>query len=481
MLPARVHTIIQDMSYSSVIIGLGSVALALLFPPLAWHSKTRNTPAIIMIVWLILMDIKLIVDASIWGGSDFAEKWAGYGWCDLTTKLQIGANVGISCTVANIAYNLHAILRADAVLPEPDSRRKICTDLGISLVTPILVMGLTYLVQVFRYGIFRYNGCQSMLSPSWLTVVTYTLWMFIWSFVGFVYAILLLYVFYRKRKDVKDILHCTSSGLNIARFSRLLLFCVLIILVMFPFSLYAFASELQNLTGAYNYQMVHDSSLWSTIMRIDVAKPLYSVWLYILMSYLVFVIFGLGTDAVGMYGSAARVLGLGPLLDKCKQCCRRRRSENTTKVVSYFFAEHDAFKGADGMGSASDGSSTLKPGVGYSDGSSIEMSDSAPSSPSHFIIDYLLPNEKSRREKRRRNGTGGDLESLSYHDHPANPISFEEEVPLSVQRTKSGLVSHVSYRSASEFGNTSGELGMGNSEEGVSPESPHPVFSNSAG
>ncbi|CUS24702.1 LAQU0S18e02322g1_1 [Lachancea quebecensis] len=465
------------MSYASVIIGLGSVALALLFPPLAWHSKTKNTPAIIMIVWLILMNIKLIVDASIWGGSDFAERWAGYGWCDLTTKLQVGANVGISCTVANIAYNLHAILRADAVLPEPDSRRKICTDLGISLVTPILVMGLTYLVQVFRYGIFRYNGCQNMLSPSWLTVVTYTLWMFIWSLVGFIYAIMLLYVFYRKRKDVKDILHCTSSGLNIARFSRLLLFCVLIILVMFPFSLYAFASELHNLTGAYDYQEVHDRSLWSTILRIDIAKPLYSVWLYILMSYLVFVIFGLGTDAVGMYGSAARIVGLGPLLDKCKQCCRRRRSESTSKVVSYFFAEHDATKSAEGMGSASDGSSTFKPGVSYSDGSSIEMSDSTPSSPSHFIIDYLLPNEKSRREKRRRNGNGGDLESLSYLDLPASPINYEEEAPLSAQRTKSGLVSHVSYRSGSESGNTNGAFGPGDSRESLGPEGPRSVFS----
>lgn len=442
------------MSFASVLIGLGTVALISLFPPLAWHSKTRNTPAIILIVWLILMDVKLIVDAAIWGGSDFATKWAGYGWCDIMTKLQVGANVGISCTVANIAYNLHAILKADSVLPEPNSRKKIFTDLSISLITPVVVMGLSYLVQVFRYGIFRYNGCQSMLSPTWLTVLAYTVWMFLWSMVGFIYAVLLLYVFYRKRKDVKDILHCTSSGLNLARFSRLLLFCVLIILVMFPFSFYSFVSELRHLSGNYDFQAVHDESSWNTILRLDAGKPLYSAWLYILMSYLVFVVFGLGTDALGMYGSCARLIGLGPVLDNCAAHLHVGSSSRNSKVVSSFFAEHDAMKSVSAAGHTSDGTSIIKFGQGYSDASSIEMSTSVPSSPSHFIID-LLPHERRRKDRFRRNGgPRDDLESLSYLDYSTNAINYEEQLPLGDQLSKNGSISHISYHTRSESDGT---------------------------
>ncbi|SCV03421.1 LANO_0G04038g1_1 [Lachancea nothofagi CBS 11611] len=434
------------MSYSSVIIGLGSVALALLFPPLAWHSKTRNTPAIILIVWLIIMDIKLIVDAAIWGGSDFAEKWAGYGWCDLMTKLQIGANVGLSCSVANIAYNLHTILRADTVLPEPNSWRKLRVDLSVSLITPIVTMGLSYVVQIFRFGIFRYNGCQNLLSPSWPTVIVYTMWMFLWSLVGLIYAILLLYVFYRKRKDVKDILHCTNSGLNLARFARLLFFCVLIILVMFPFSFYSFVVELEQLSGGYDFQAIHDRMTWNTIVRLDPGKPLYSVWLYILMSYLVFVVFGLGTDAIGMYAVCARNLGMGPMLDRITQYLNSRSEKRTSNAVSYFYSEQDAGKSAGRSGSASDGTSVFKSTKGFSDGSSFEMGGSTPTSPSHFIIDYLLPHEKARKEKLKRSGGGvDDLESISYMAHPTDPISFEDDIPMGEQAPKNVYGGHVSY------------------------------------
>ncbi|SCU99590.1 LAME_0G04038g1_1 [Lachancea meyersii CBS 8951] len=436
------------MGYSNAILGLGSIALVLLFPPLAWHSKTRNTPAIILIVWLIIMNIKLIVDAAIWGGSDFAEKWAGYGWCDLMTKLQVGANVGLSCSVANIAFNLHTILKADSVLPAPKSWRKLRTDLSISLVTPIMVMGLSYLVQVARFGIFRYNGCQNLLAPTWVTVIVYTIWMFIWSFVGLMYAILLLYVFYRKRKDVRDILHCTNSGLNLARFARLLLFCVLIILVMFPFSFYSFVVELEQLTGSIDFQSAHDRSTWNTVVRLDVGKPLYSVWLYILMSYLVFVVFGLGTDALNMYADCARCLGMGPILDIISHHLEARSRNRSFKAGGFYNNEKDAFKNAVGPGSASDGSSVFKSAKGFSDGESYEIGGSTPTSPSHFIIDYALPNERANREKMRRNASGiDDLDSLPYIAHPTAPISFDEDIPLGDQSYQNPTPSHASYQS----------------------------------
>ncbi|UCS23698.1 STE3 [Nakaseomyces glabratus] len=304
------------MSFQSAIIGLCTLGMLALVPPLAWHTKTKNTPAVILIMWLILMDFKCIVNAAIWSGSDFMMKWEGKGWCDIVIKLEVGANVGISCAVTNIIYNLHKILKADNALLKHNSWRKIAQDLSISLLTPIMVMALSYLVQVFRFGIARYYGCLNILSPTWVTTVVYTMWLLIWSSIGAIYAVLVLIVYYRKRKDVKDILYCTNSGLNITRFARLLIFCFLIILVMFPFSIYLFVKDLRQVGTKFSFRATHSKEFWGTILKFDVGHKFVNVWIYVLMSYLVFLIFGLGTDALDMYASFMRLIGLGFTLDK---------------------------------------------------------------------------------------------------------------------------------------------------------------------
>ncbi|KAG0669678.1 a-factor receptor [Maudiozyma exigua] len=287
------------------------------------------------------MNITCIVNAAVWSDIDFMNRWDGKGWCDFVIKLQVGANIGISCAVTNITFNLHQILKAENVLPESNSIKKICTDLMISLFTPTAVMGFSYLLQVFRYGIARYNGCQNLLSPTWITTVLYTMWMLIWSLVGTVYACLVLYVFYKKRKDVRDILHCTNSGLNLTRFSRLLTFCFIIILVMFPFSIFTFVQDLRQVSGSYDFKGTHAKELWDVIIKFDPGKPVYSVWLYVLMSYVVFFIFGLGTDALNMYSSFLRMIGLGSVLDYANERIQRNRSNRVGKLLRKLVGKTD--------------------------------------------------------------------------------------------------------------------------------------------
>lgn len=364
------------MSYKSAIIGLCTLALVVLIPPLAWHSHTKNIPAIILIAWLFIMNITCVINAGVWGGKDFVNRWDGRGWCDLVIKLQVGANVGISCAVTNITYNLHQIIRADTVLPDTTSWRKVCVDLSISLATPVAVMGFSYLLQVFRYGIARYNGCQNLLTPTWITTVLYTMWMLIWSTVGAVYACLVLYVFYQKRKDVRDILHCTNSGLNLTRFARLLIFCFIIILIMLPFSIFTFVQDLKKVQGGYNFKETHSKLFWDTIMKFDPGKPLYSVWLYALMAYIVFFIFGLGSDALSMYSRFLRFLGLGSTLDKVNMYIQKRRAKRMADVM-------DGMTGGPGI------DPTQRGWVG-------DMKDSwtskaaSPTSDTHISVDYSL-------------------------------------------------------------------------------------------
>ena len=109
--------------------------------------------------------------------------------------------------------------------------------------------------------------------------------------------------FFRKRKDVKDILLCTNSGLNIKRFARLLIFSFLIVFAMIPLSLYYFVSQAEVLKNPFHWDQVHNEE-WNVIYFYDFGFfTFYDRLVNCILSVLAFIIFGLGSDALDMYKS----------------------------------------------------------------------------------------------------------------------------------------------------------------------------------
>lgn len=301
-----------------------------------------------LIIWLLAMNIKTWVDAVIWGGADFATKTTGEGYCDVMIKLQAGANVGISSSTAAIMFNLYRILKADSVIPGLTSFKKIATDLAISLLTPILVMGLNYLTQFRRYYIFRYSGCQNVSVYSWVTIVTYTAWLIIWAFIGVIFAVLIIFIFFRKRKDVKDILKCTNSGLTLTRFAKLLIFCCVIILVMFPLSIYIFTNDIGNVSNSYSFKDTHNKAIWGIILFIPLDSPYYFTWIYIALAYIVFVFFGLGSDAIDMYISFLSKIGFAGVIEYFRRRQQQKKMLRADKMVNSAFGGVEQCEGLQG-------------------------------------------------------------------------------------------------------------------------------------
>lgn len=339
------------------------------------------------------MDLTSLIGAAIWSEEDFMSRWNGKGWCDIVVKLQVGANVGMPCAVTNIVYNLHTVLRANTVLPELNSWRKICCDLAISLTTPVLIMALSYIVQIARFGIVRFNGCQNVLSPTWVTTVIYTMWGLIWSIVGMVYALLVLYVFHRKRKDIRDILNCTNSRLNLARFSRLLILCFLTILVMFPLSLFGVVEDVKSFKGKYSWNETHSRVTWNTIPKYDEGKSIFSVWLYILMSYMVFVIFGLGSDALQMYVNFLRTVKLGFIVDKLQAGIKRSKDSQIVQMLGKISPDNKSIDSSSNYYNyySSDGTLEKNEKEKYS------YETPSPNSQSKFFVDYDMPSENNSK------------------------------------------------------------------------------------
>lgn len=70
-------------------------------------------------------------------------------------------------------------------------------------------------------------------------------------------------------------------------------------------------------------------------MKIDLGKPLYTVWIYVLASYLVFLVFGLGSDALSMYVNFLRTIGLGFIVDYMNNFSKRKRETRIGKLLNY--------------------------------------------------------------------------------------------------------------------------------------------------
>ena len=97
--------------------------------------------------------------------------------------------------------------------------------------------------------------------------------------------------FFRKRKDVKDILLCTNSGLNIKRFARLLIFSFLIVFAMVPLSLYYFVSQAEVLKNPFHWDQVHNEE-WNVIYFYDFGFfTFYDRLVNCILSVLAFIIF----------------------------------------------------------------------------------------------------------------------------------------------------------------------------------------------
>lgn len=291
----------------SVAAGIGAfliIAFFALIPPLGWHIRCKNIPAIILIFWLMYGDLSGFINIMIWSGSDFETSWMGIGWCDLVIKLDAGATVGKCCAIACLSINLFMVLEAKYPLfLDQESWKKKAIDLVTCLATPIFVMAVQHIILARRFAIMKYNGCRPLFSSTYATIGLYIIWPLIWSIVAFIFAGMTVFIFFRKRKDVKDILVVTNSGLNMRRFARLLIFAFLIIFAMLPLSLYYCIIQVSILKTTFHWSDYHNEN-WNAIYFSDAGFVfIYDRLVNAILSILTFFLFGLGTDAINTYKS----------------------------------------------------------------------------------------------------------------------------------------------------------------------------------
>ncbi|CUM67426.1 uncharacterized protein PRCAT00005122001 [Priceomyces carsonii] len=294
----------------NILAAFSFIAIALLLPAFVWHCRCKNVPAIFLICWLQISNIISFINAIAWSDENFYEKWDGKVYCDIAVKLDIGASCGKVAAISVLAMNLYMVLCANnPIFMGNKSKKKLIIELSMCAITPIFVMSVNYIIQSGRYSVLRYTGCVEPYSESVASLFLSTFWTFLWAIVAVVFAVLLLRKYFQKRKDVKDILRCTNSGLNAKRFARLLIFSLLIVLVLAPLTTYYFVADALSFKGKFSWKETHNE-YWDFIYFFDVGYSVtYGNFINIGLSIITFILFGLGSDALDLYKSMFRKLG----------------------------------------------------------------------------------------------------------------------------------------------------------------------------
>lgn len=295
---------------------LSFIAFVLLIPAFIWHSRCKNIPAMCLMFWLMFNNFTTFIGACIWSKENIDTVWDGKVYCDISIKLEAGSSSGKICAIATLAFNLFMVLRAKDPWFTSGSKRRTFVNLAMCLLTPIFVMSTNYIIQLCRFLILRYRGCAVAYAASPISIALYSMWNIIWSVVALVFSALTLFEYFKKRRDVSDILKCTNSGLNFRKFARLVIFNLLVVIALVPLAIYYFVGDSAFFSGKFSWSEVH-GPFWNIIYFYDYGiDAVYDRWVDIALSVIAFLLFGLGSDAIIMYKAALRKVGLGFLVDK---------------------------------------------------------------------------------------------------------------------------------------------------------------------
>lgn len=169
--------------------------------------------------------------ASLWHGTKFYSRYDGLIFCDIFSRVQAFASIGVMCGVTAVLRNLYELIRLQGPslsrIPGKHAWKGYLVDLSICAAFPIIQSPLLYLVQVRRYIIVENIGCSLLLSDSWLSLLLYYIWFAIWALIAAVYAILTIRLFFSRDDDLDNVFVTIEIGITKSYFIKILIFALL--------------------------------------------------------------------------------------------------------------------------------------------------------------------------------------------------------------------------------------------------------------
>ncbi|KZP27852.1 pheromone receptor [Athelia psychrophila] len=200
----------------SVSAFLGFVMVLL---PLTWHLHAWNSGTCYYMIWTAIACLNQFINSIIWSGN--AANSAPV-WCDISTRIMLGAAVGIPAASACIMRRLYSISCLHSVaVTRAEKRRVVIVDTLACVLFPLLFIVIQFFVQSHRYNIYEDIGCYPANTNSIPTYFLSNIWPIIMGVVAIVYCGLSILAFLHRQSQFDEFLSSNGS-LTRSRYFRLM-------------------------------------------------------------------------------------------------------------------------------------------------------------------------------------------------------------------------------------------------------------------
>ncbi|RDX44940.1 fungal pheromone STE3G-protein-coupled receptor [Lentinus brumalis] len=274
--------------------------------PLPSHWRARNYATVSLVFWLFLINILYGINSTIWNDNVRIRLLV---WCDITTKLTIGASIGLPAAAMCICKHLESVASGRIVrISFADKQRRMLFELAMCFLLPIIIMALHYVVQGHRFDIVEAFGCQPATYYSIPGVFIVWFPPLLLGTISMIYACLALYHFIRHRVTFAAVLRNSSSSMTPNHYLRLMALAITQVVwqtVLTAIPMYVnIAFGLRPWT---NWADVHSDWLRVDVYMLDEFMPSFRTQMFVFFfvmpasSLLFFLFFGFGEQAKNDY------------------------------------------------------------------------------------------------------------------------------------------------------------------------------------
>ncbi|KZT69401.1 putative fungal pheromone GPCR, STE3-type [Daedalea quercina L-15889] len=283
--------------------------------PLPWHLQSWNSGTCYYMIWTALGCLNEFVNSIVWANTVLNVAPV---WCDISTKIYVGASVAIPAASLCINRRLYKIAKMHAVaVTRSEKRRAIMIDSLICVLFPIICIVFSYIVQGHRFNIFEIIGC---FPATYNTVPAYPLvymWPVVIGTISAVYCVLSLRALFARQAQFREFIAATN-GLTSGRYFRLMALSTTDMLFTIPFGIYQICVNLQG--GAapwlgwanthYDFSRVdqYPAILWKSDPAFAIPLQL-SRWMLPACAFIFFGFFGFAEEARRRYYAVYRAIG----------------------------------------------------------------------------------------------------------------------------------------------------------------------------
>ncbi|KAJ7164158.1 putative fungal pheromone GPCR, STE3-type [Mycena filopes] len=293
------------------------LASGIVLLPLPGHWRARNIATVSIVVWLCFVNLTFAINSIVWSGN---VNIVVPVWCDIVTKLQVGAMGALPACCLSLALQLW---RVSSAFNSTSKRTAIMIDILWCWGSPALLIILHYIVQDHRFDIIEDLGCRPTTYISLPAIFLFYAPIALVVLLTFTFSSLAFHAFYQRRRTFASFLQSKKSPFTARRYVRLMLITTVLALWEATVVALIFGLSFHSSGGLRPYPswaaVHHDFSRINQHPAASIPKQVltwtYVAWWTVPISAYCFVLFfSFGEEGMRAYGPwwrwARRLLGI---------------------------------------------------------------------------------------------------------------------------------------------------------------------------